>query len=345
LTATQLISTVMANTDAVLRDKTIYGRLNVGKAAVALNGSGTVGDTISPYVSAVTWNQQSTGLASVDVTFSEAMRATTLTAASIQVTGPNGAIAIGSITPLTSTTLASGTQWRITFANQTAAGKYTLTVLPTVTDVAGNLLDNDRDGVSGEATQDRFVSEKTLTATRSYTTVGPATLLDASYYRVAVTTIPIDVTDAFTINDLNVNVSIDHTYISDLSLRLIGPDGTSVQLVTRRGGSRDNLRVVFDDEATSSIATVTGDLQGTLKPERSLTAFDGKNAQGRWRLEITDSARLDVGRFNSVTLQFGSNAVATATAGTNLAAVVPGNNSTAAWLGYVTDIFDWLRRR
>lgn len=344
LTATQLVDLVMSNTDSVLLDKTIHGRLNVGKASVALNGSGTVSDKISPHVVAATWNYQANGVASVDVTFSESMRATSLTATSLQVTGPSGAIAIASIAPLTNSALASGTQWRITFTNQTVAGKYALTVLPTVTDAAGNALDQDRDGVAGESVQDRFVSGMSLVAPRTYTTSGPYTLLDATSNRLGITTILVDVTDAFSISDLNVNLSIDHTYVSDLSVRLIAPDGTSVQLVTRRGGSRDNLRVVFDDEAVTSVVNVTGNLQGTLRPERALSAFDGKNAQGRWRLEVTDWARWDVGRFNGVTLQFGGSAAATAIS-TNPPAVTPGSSSTAAWLGYVADVFDWLRRR
>ncbi|MGN6546117.1 MAG: proprotein convertase P-domain-containing protein, partial [Aureliella sp.] len=363
LTSSQLVDLVMNNTDSVLRDRTMYGRLNVGKAAAALHQSATPAptDTVSPYVTAANWNTTSSGLASVDITFSEAIKASTLTASSVQLSGPNGAITVASITAL------SSTQYRITFANQTAAGTYTVTVLPTVQDLAGNLLDQDRDGVAGESTQDRFVSQTALQANRTYTVTGPVTLKDATSRTVGVTTIPIDVADSFTISDLNVNLSIDHTYVSDLRVRLIAPDGTAVTLVNRRGSSRDNIRVLFDDEASSSIATVTGNLSGTFRPETPLSAVDGKNAKGRWTLEVTDYARWDVGKLNSVELRF-------ADSGTSAGASVPSstptsstpisttpvsrtpatpvvqqpsplNNAWQSWLDYVENLFDsWWRR-
>lgn len=337
LTPAQLTDLVMANTDSPLRDRTIHGRLNVGKAAAALHSEpATPVDTVSPSVSAATWNTTSSGLASVDITFSEAIQAGSLTASSVQLSGPNGALAISSITAL------SSTKFRISFANQTTTGTYTVTVLPTVADLSGNLLDQDRDGVGGEATQDRFVSQTSLTANRNYSVTGPIALQDATSWSAGVTRVAIDVADAFTISDLNVNLSIDHTYVSDLRVRLIAPDGTAVTLVNRRGGSRDNIRVLFDDEATSSIARVTGNLSGTFRPETALSALDGKSARGRWTLEVTDLARWDAGRLNSVELRFTDNGT-TASAKT-AAAPAPRRsfdleNAWQGWLAYTADQF------
>lgn len=348
LTATQLIDLVMSNTDSVLLSQTVHGRLNVGKAAAKL-AAGTV-DTVSPYVTAVTWNQSSSGLTSADITFSEVVKAASLSSASIQLSGPAGAIAVGSITALD-----SGTRWRISFATQTAAGKYAITILPTVADSSGNLLDQDRDGIAGEATQDRYVSETTIQAGRSYTKAGTVALQDATSKRAGVTKIAIDVPDSFVISDLNVNLSVDHTYVSDLQIRLIAPSGSSVQLVNRRGGSQDGLRVLFDDEATSSIGSVTGELSGSFRPEYPLSAFDGKNAKGRWTLEITDVARLDTGTFNSLTLQFNSAVTSATTSGTGTSgsgtsgsggSAVPSPAAAQAWLDFALQVLDqWWRRR
>ncbi len=352
LTAAQLISTVMSNTDAVLTGSTIYGRLNVGKAAAALagntggGGGGTV-DTTSPYVTSAVWNQTATNVSSVDVTFSETIRSTSLTAASVQLTGPSGAIAISSIVALN-----NGSQYRISFASQTLPGTYSLTLLPTITDAVGNLLNQDRDTTAGEATQDRFVSTTNLTAVtpptqQSFTRNGPVTIADATATRSSTTNITLDVPSAFTISDLNVNVSIDHTYVSDLRIRLIGPDGTTVTLVNRRAGSRDNLRVVFDDEATTSVATTPGNLSGTFRPEQSLAAFDGKNAQGRWTLEVTDFARIDVGTLNSFSLQFTSAATtASARPAAGGTSSVSNSNMLANLMAFSLDLMEqWLKRR
>ncbi len=218
---------------------------------------------------------------------------------SFTLNGPSGAIAISSVTRLT------GNNYRIAFATQSAAGVYTLVVLPTVRDVAGNLLNQDGDATPGESVQDRYTATFTINApvVRNYTFNGPVALRDATSTRTGVTNIDFTVPDSFTIADLNVNLSINHTYVSDLRIRLISPSGTSVQLVNRRAGSSDNIRVTFDDEATASIASATT-LNGTFRPEQALSAFDGRNASGRWRLEVVDNARLDVGTFNSIQLQF-----------------------------------------
>ena len=329
LTATQLVSLVMSNTDAVLTNRTQYGRLNVGKAAAALAAS-TGSDTISPYVLNAVFNQTSGGLASVDVTFSESVTSSTMVASAFEVTGPNGSIAVTSVAQL------SGNVWRVSFANQTAPGAYTVVVLPTIRDAAGNLLNQDRDTVSGEPVEDRYTVTVTLSVptTRNYSANGPVALTDATNTRVGTTTIAINVGDSFTISDLNVSLSIDHTYVSDLRIRLIAPDGTSVQLINRRGGTSDNVRVTLDDEATASLATAAV-LNGTYRPERLLSAFDGKNSAGTWRLEIVDAARLDAGIFNSVQLQF----TGTATAAS---ATSPSNNASQA-AGSIASWIEWLR--
>ncbi len=64
----------MQNTDNVLRDRTIYGRMNLGKAALALQAS-TTPDTTGPTVSGATWNAANGSLSSVDIQFSESIQA------------------------------------------------------------------------------------------------------------------------------------------------------------------------------------------------------------------------------------------------------------------------------
>lgn len=329
LTATQLVSAVMSNTDAVLTNRTQYGRLNVGKAAAALAGS-TGGDTSSPHVLGAVFNATSGGMSSIDVTFSEAVKTSTMIPSAFEVNGPNGPITITRVAPV------SGNVWRVSFGNQTTPGVYTIAVLPTIRDAAGNFLNQDRDTVSGEPIQDRYTNMITLSAptTRNYSTEGPVALADATSTRVGTTTIAINVAESFTISDLNVSLSIDHTYVSDLRVRLIAPDGTSVQLVNRRGGSSDNVRLTLDDEATSNVSSASV-LNGTYRPERLLSAFDGKNSAGRWQLEIVDVARVDSGTFNNVQLQFTGTATAAATgSGSNTSSTAAG--SVAGWL-------EWLR--
>jgi serine protease len=293
LTASLLTSALYANTDQILTDRTIYGRMNVGKTAA----SNAV--AIAPQVVGSVFNASGKSLLSVDVNFSEEMSASTMIPSNFILNGPNGGVTISSVTRV------AGNTWRLGFDMQSFAGLYTLTVLPAVKGVDGNFLNQDGDATPGEAIEDRYTASFTLNqpALRSYTFNGPVAIRDATSTRVGVTNIDFTVPDSFTIADLNVNLSINHTYVSDLRIRLVSPDGTSVQLVNRRGGSSDNIRVLFDDETTASISNAST-LNGSFRAERTLSAFDGRNASGRWRLEIVDNARLDVGTFNSIQLHF-----------------------------------------
>jgi uncharacterized repeat protein (TIGR01451 family) len=102
------------------------------------------------------------------------------------------------------------------------------------------------------------------------------------------------------IKDVNVYVRADHSADGDLTLKLIGPDGTPVTLIDRRGGANDNLgsgsqdcsgnMVEFDQEATASVATASAPFdQAPLKPEQDLGVFYDKPAGGNWNLEVTDN--------------------------------------------------------
>jgi subtilisin-like proprotein convertase family protein len=106
----------------------------------------------------------------------------------------------------------------------------------------------------------------------------------------------LEIPDAFIIVDVNVEVQIVHPYLEDLSVKVISPDGTEVQLFTNVGGGGDNFKnTMFNDEADTSIADGVPPFIGVYQPEGSLSDFDGLNTQGTWLLEITDDSKLDVG--------------------------------------------------
>ncbi len=328
--AAQLIDLVMKNTDSVLLDRVSNGRLNLGKAMAALRGGSLPINPSKPYVTAANWVGNGTSLSSVEVTFSKAMNASSVTGQSIQLIAPDGS----TITPTSIQAIGVGnTQFRIGFVSQSTAGTYRLKILPTVTDLSGNNLDQDRDGSAGESVEDIFTSNAQIQTLQQITVSGPITITDASLFRSRTTNIPINVNDSLTVGDLNLEISIDHAYVGDLRVRLRSPDGTWVTLVQRRGGSSDNLRVTFDDEATSSIATPRSQLIGVYRPERSLSAFDGKSAKGTWILEVTDNAYMDTGTFQRATLQVvPRNSVATLQS-SNASEFVDVNSEIENWRG------------
>ena len=91
------------------------------------------------------------------VVFDEAIDPATLTTDAVTLSGPNGAI-----TPTGINQIAADT-YEITFASQSTTGTYELTIDPVVTDLAGNLMDQDDDGTGGEAGQDAFTDTAELT--------------------------------------------------------------------------------------------------------------------------------------------------------------------------------------
>lgn len=99
-----------------------------------------------------------------------------------------------------------------------------------------------------------------------------------------------------------VGVAGNHTWVSDLTITLIGPDGTEVVLVDQACGSEDNFNVSFDDEATGTLPCPYNN-GGTYPPASLLSAFDGKQAQGSWKLRIQDNVPDDGGTLNAWSLR------------------------------------------
>jgi T1SS-143 domain-containing protein len=98
--------------------------------------------------------------------------------------------------------------------------------------------------------------------------------------------------------DLNIVLrGLTHTWMADLDIKLIAPDGTEVWLVLDIGFDGDpNGTITFDDEAAASIISAAAPFAGTWRPAAgSLANFDKLMPAGEWRLEITDDASIDVG--------------------------------------------------
>lgn len=93
--------------------------------------------------------------------------------------------------------------------------------------------------------------------------------------------------------DVNVYIRIDHSRSSDLSVSLMSPDGTSITLASTLCGDENDWDVTFNDEASVSVVDACDPpsapvLSGSLRPQESLTAFDGETPNGSWNLTIVD---------------------------------------------------------
>ncbi|MFE1556853.1 S8 family serine peptidase [Streptomyces sp. NPDC058734] len=79
---------------------------------------------------------------------------------------------------------------------------------------------------------------------------------------------------------LSVSVDIKHTYIGDLKVDLVAPDGSVYNLHNRSGGSADNIIRSYTVNASSEVAN------------------------GVWKLRVNDNANIDTGKIDSWALQF-----------------------------------------
>ncbi len=107
-------------------------------------------------------------------------------------------------------------------------------------------------------------------------------------------------TDGRSILDVNVRLTIEHTFVGDLRITLTGPSGQIVTLFNRRGGAGDNLTsTVFDDQAGSSIISASPPYTGSFRPEGTLAVFNQTSGAGTWTLRIEDLKAGDSGRLVS----------------------------------------------
>ena len=197
-------------------------------------GMTTVGDTHSA--------------SAVDLNFDEPIDTTTLTTNDISLTGPSGTVAI------TNVTATGGNNYRISFPMQTAPGSYTLTVGPNVTDVSGNLMNQDGDGVNGEAS-DHFVDTFQLISADAH---GPVVV------SMSVANTPLFAKTA----ELTFDEPIDISSFSIADVTINGPGGgIPVSGITPSGGN--TYRVDFPTQTTGGFYSVQvgpniTDLNGNL---------------------------------------------------------------------------------
>lgn len=125
-------------------------------------------------------------------------------------------------------------------------------------------------------------------------------LSDESIPDNGIKTFFVDVTDDFTLSDVNISIDITHQFVGNLTLSLISPLGTEVLLkADEYCGSQPGINVTFDDEA---LAVYDCETTTSAKPAGSLSSFDSENSVGRWELKVVDDTEGYEGTLNSWSL-------------------------------------------
>lgn len=118
------------------------------------------------------------------------------------------------------------------------------------------------------------------------------------------------------IRDVNVRLSIQHTDVRDLILRLVSPSGKSITLAanvptTPASSYADFTDTTFDDEAARGgaarrIAAGAPSYTGSFRPVGLLSTFDGETPNGTWTLTIEDTRTGNTGKLLSWGLELGT---------------------------------------
>ncbi|MDZ4796026.1 MAG: proprotein convertase P-domain-containing protein, partial [Bacteroidota bacterium] len=251
--------------------------------------------SVSPINFTVVFSEPVTGFATGDITLSGTAGATT---AVVSGAGPTYNVAVSGMT-------TSGT-----VIATIAAGVATGTI-----NVTGN---------AASTSTDNTVTYNAVSCGNILSYTGPAVPIPDNV--PAGVNIPLNVSGVGAITDLdfrfdpgagtcdatvgNNNAAVDHTFIGDLIFKLTSPLGTTVTIVNRRGGTRENIcnTLLDDDGGFASLSTVTSAsgqfLSGNFAPDNPLSAFDGQNPNGVWTLNVSDNAGIDVGSFRRFSLIF-----------------------------------------
>lgn len=106
------------------------------------------------------------------------------------------------------------------------------------------------------------------------------------------------------VSDVNVTVDISHTWVNDMTISLISPTGTEIQLVARpcTNASLLNITATFDDSGSTVVCATNPAISGTVKPLQPLSAFNGQAINGNWKLKVLDPYNEDGGAINSWSL-------------------------------------------
>ncbi|MEP6953339.1 MAG: PKD domain-containing protein [Solirubrobacteraceae bacterium] len=101
----------------------------------------------------------------------------------------------------------------------------------------------------------------------------------------------VDVPSSGRINNLRVHVNrLLHSSDRDMSLVLIGPDGTSVTLLASGQAAGSDFSDTIFEPVGGTVGASSAPYTGRYRATGDLTRFLGKDQRGLWKLELTDNS-------------------------------------------------------
>lgn len=106
----------------------------------------------------------------------------------------------------------------------------------------------------------------------------------------------------------SVCLNLTHTWLADLTIQLVAPDGTVRTLASGIGGGDDDMQgTCFNTFAVNNIQSGSAPFTGTFQPMGQMGAVNnGQNPNGVWNLRVTDNYGADQGVVQNWSLTFGA---------------------------------------
>lgn len=125
----------------------------------------------------------------------------------------------------------------------------------------------------------------------------------------------IEITEDFSISDLNVNLDITHSWVGDIVVTIKSPSGTTATIVDRPGRTTygygcngSDILATLDDQANSPIedecSSSTPTIEGSFTPNNPLSIFNGQSTMGTWEIKVSDRSYSYTGTLNSWGIEY-----------------------------------------
>ncbi len=104
---------------------------------------------------------------------------------------------------------------------------------------------------------------------------------------------------------VSVNLDITHTYDEDLTVWLICPNGSTIELTSDNGGAGDNYtNTTFVPTGSTAVTSGTAPFTGSFTPEQAFSLLNSCAVNGTWNLQVYDLASGDVGTLTDWSITF-----------------------------------------
>lgn len=125
----------------------------------------------------------------------------------------------------------------------------------------------------------------------------------------ATKTIAVPGTVTGNINSISTSLTLSHSYVQDLVVQLVHPDGTVINLMNRNCDEGISASTTYNFNFTDAGASALPNgsclsplITGNVKPQTPLTGLAGKTANGTWTLRATDWFTGDTGNVTNWSL-------------------------------------------